>query len=106
VYWLGLSWLVLQRQLPWWVLPASALLNLATFFAYWQDKHAAQNGRWRIAEQTLHLWSLAGGWGGAWLAQEVLRHKSAKESFRAVYWVTVVGHCAAAVGGWWWLRAR
>ena len=105
VYGLGLTWLVLQRQVPWWVLPVSVLLNLGTFFAYWQDKHAAQKGRWRIKEDTLHLWSLAGGWGGAWIAQQVLRHKSSKASFRAAYWLTVMTHCAAALGIWWFLRS-
>jgi uncharacterized membrane protein YsdA (DUF1294 family)/cold shock CspA family protein len=103
VYALGLAWLVLQRQVPWWVLPASALLNVATFFAYWQDKYAAQRGRWRIKEDTLHLWSLAGGWGGAWFAQQVLRHKSVKASFRGVYGLTVVVHCGAVLGAWWYL---
>jgi uncharacterized membrane protein YsdA (DUF1294 family) len=39
-------------------------------------------GKWRIKEDTLHVWSLAGGWPGAWFAQQVLRHKSRKESFR------------------------
>jgi uncharacterized membrane protein YsdA (DUF1294 family)/cold shock CspA family protein len=104
LYGLGLTWLVLQRQLPWWVLPVSVLLNMATFFAYWQDKYAAQKGRWRIPENTLHLWSLAGGWGGAWFAQQVLRHKTVKASFRAAYWGTVMAHCAAALGIWWYLR--
>lgn len=105
-YGLGLAWLVWQRQAPLWMLPASLLLNLATFFAYWQDKHAAQNGRWRIKEDTLHLWSLAGGWAGAWFAQQALRHKSAKASFRATYWATVMAHCAAVAGFWWLSRAR
>jgi uncharacterized membrane protein YsdA (DUF1294 family)/cold shock CspA family protein len=104
-YGLGLTWLVWRKQLPWWVLPASVLLNLATFFAYWQDKYAAQQRRWRVKEETLHLWSLAGGWGGAWFAQQVLRHKSVKASFRAGYWSTVMIHCAAALGIWWFLRA-
>lgn len=97
----ALAWLVWQRQLPWWVLPASVLLNLATFFAYWQDKYAALNGRWRIQEDTLHLWGLAGGWGGAWFAQQVLRHKSVKTSFRTAYWATVMIHCSAVLGFWW-----
>jgi uncharacterized membrane protein YsdA (DUF1294 family)/cold shock CspA family protein len=104
-YGLGLTWLVWGRQLPWWVLPASALLNLAAFFAYWQDKYAAQKGRWRVKEETLHLWSLAGGWGGAWFAQQVLRHKSVKASFRVGYWSTVTIHCAAVLGIWWFSRA-
>jgi uncharacterized membrane protein YsdA (DUF1294 family) len=63
---------------------------------------AAQQGRWRIREDTLHFWSLAGGWAGAWFAQQVLRHKSRKASFLASYWGTVVLHCAALAGwlGW------
>lgn len=77
------------------------MLNLAAFFAYWQDKYAAQQRRWRIREETLHLWSLAGGWGGAWFAQQILRHKSVKASFRATYWSTVAIHCAGACGIWW-----
>jgi uncharacterized membrane protein YsdA (DUF1294 family)/cold shock CspA family protein len=103
-YGLGLIWLAWQRHVPWWVLPASFLLNLATFFAYWQDKFAAQQRQWRIKEDVLHLWSLAGGWVGAWVAQQVLRHKSTKVSFRTTYWVTVVIHCAGMLGIWWYWR--
>jgi uncharacterized membrane protein YsdA (DUF1294 family)/cold shock CspA family protein len=101
-YGLALLWLVWHRQVPWWVLPASFFVNAATFFAYWQDKHAAQTGRWRLSEQTLHLWSLAGGWGGAWIAQRVLRHKSLKASFRSSYFATVVTHCLLVSAIWWW----
>jgi uncharacterized membrane protein YsdA (DUF1294 family) len=104
-YGAALTWLVSQKQLPWWVLLASLSLNLVAFFAYWQDKHAAQQRRWRIKEDTLHFWSLAGGWGGAWFAQQVLRHKSAKASFRATYWTTVALHCAIALGIGWFSRA-
>lgn len=104
VYGLALTWIVWQRQAPWWILPASFMLNLATFFAYWQDKYAAQQRRWRIKEETLHLWSLAGGWGGAWFAQQILRHKSVKASFRAAYRATVAIHCVGACGIWWFSR--
>jgi uncharacterized membrane protein YsdA (DUF1294 family) len=78
-----------------WLLAASLALNLATFFLYAHDKHRAGRGGRRIPENTLHVWSLAGGWPGAWLAQQVLRHKSAKLSFRVVYWGTVALHCSA-----------
>ena len=105
-YGLAVAWLVWQGQLPWWVLLASLLLNLFAFFAYWQDKYAAQQGRWRIPENTLHLWSLAGGWGGAWVAQQVLRHKTSKASFRVTYRATVAVHCAGVLGLWWALRAH
>lgn len=74
-----------------------AVASLATFVAYWGDKAAAARGNWRTPENTLHLLALAGGWPGALLAQQVLRHKSAKASFRAVFWLTVVLNVAAFV---------
>jgi uncharacterized membrane protein YsdA (DUF1294 family) len=44
-------------------------------------------------KSTLHGLSLLGGWPGAMIAQQTLRHKSSKESFRAVFWITVVLNC-------------
>lgn len=64
-------------------------ISAVTFIAYALDKSAAQKGEWRTSEQTLHLLSLAGGWPGALLAQQVLRHKSSKQEFRSVFWFTV-----------------
>ena len=75
------------------------LLSLSALFIYGVDKSAAQAGRWRTAESTLHLLSLAGGWPGAWIAQRLFRHKVSKKSFMAVYWATVLAH-VAAVGAW------
>ena len=98
-----LLWAVWSRLIPFWILPASAGLNLATFFAYWHDKYAAGTGQWRTSEETLHFWSLAGGWGGAWVAQQVLRHKSSKESFLAVWWATAIFHCGGVVALLWGL---
>jgi uncharacterized membrane protein YsdA (DUF1294 family) len=43
----------------------------------------------------LHLLGLAGGWPGALIAQQMLRHKSKKASFLAVFWVTVLINCGA-----------
>jgi uncharacterized membrane protein YsdA (DUF1294 family) len=65
-------------------------LSLLAFLAYAFDKSAAVSGRWRIAEQTLHLVSLAGGWPGALLAQQLLRHKTSKQSFIFAFWLTVL----------------
>jgi|JI6StandDraft_1071083.scaffolds.fasta_scaffold51081_2 uncharacterized membrane protein YsdA (DUF1294 family) len=80
--------------MPWqpsfWIAAAYAAVSLLTFLIYAIDKSAARAGRWRTPKATLHLLALAGGWPGALLAQQWLRHKSAKRSFRAVFWVTVV----------------
>ena len=89
-------------------LPALALgvvpaLSLLTFCAYALDKNAAQTGRWRTKENTLHLFALTGGWPGAWAAQRLLRHKSSKQSFLTVYRVTVAIHCAAVLAWVFWL---
>lgn len=75
-----------------------ALASLVTFGLYWLDKRAAQEGRWRTPESTLHLCTLIGGWPGAVIAQRVLRHKTRKPAFRAVFWATLVINIAAA--GW------
>jgi uncharacterized membrane protein YsdA (DUF1294 family) len=60
------------------------------FIAYQRDKSKARSNQWRIREDTLHLWSLIGGWPGAALAQKLYHHKSKKRSFQAVYWATIV----------------
>jgi uncharacterized membrane protein YsdA (DUF1294 family)/cold shock CspA family protein len=89
------AWSVGSGRLPLGLVLAALLLSFVTFFAYWRDKSAAQRGAWRTPEQTLHLFGLLGGWPGAWFAHRLLRHKSRKPSFRAIYWGTVTAHCAA-----------
>ena len=69
--------------------------SLITFLAYAFDKAKAQRGEWRTQESTLHLLALLGGWPGAALAQQILRHKSKKAEFRGVFWFTVVVNTAA-----------
>ena len=72
--------------------------SLVTFFVYSMDKSAAKSGGWRTAETTLHGLSIIGGWPGAMIAQQTQRHKSKKERFRIVFWMTVVINCT--VFGW------
>ena len=83
------------------VVPAALLVypvaSPITFVGYAFDKSAAKKGRQRTPEVTLHLLSLLGGWPGAWVAQGVLRHKSRKQPFRTIFWVTVILNCAALV---------
>lgn len=65
-------------------------MSFLTFLAYWLDKNAAQNGNWRTPESTLHILSLLGGWPGALMAQQKFRHKTKKQPFKTIFWVTVV----------------
>ncbi|UPR36188.1 DUF1294 domain-containing protein [Vibrio cyclitrophicus] len=73
------------------------VVGLVTFFVYAKDKRAAINGNWRVPEKTLHILSVAGGWLGALIAQDKLRHKTQKQPFRAIYWLTVAMNVAAFV---------
>lgn len=73
------------------------IASLVTYVVYAIDKRAAVKGRWRIPEAQLHLLALIGGWPGAMVAQQTLRHKSKKPSFRFVFWITVVLNCAGTV---------
>lgn len=85
-------------RVPGWVAALYLVVSLVCFAAYAVDKFAATaNGR-RISENTLHLLGLAGGWPGAIVAQQLLRHKSSKVSFRSMFWVTVVMNVTAFVG--------
>lgn len=101
-----LLWAAWQQRLPVLALLAAPLLSALTFCFYWRDKYAAQRGAWRTPENTLHALSLLGGWPGAWIAQQVLRHKSRKTSFRLSYWATVVLHWAGLLAWLWWMPAR
>ncbi len=89
-----LLWCLVQGRLSPIMLVAGLLLNLVTFWAYWQDKHAAGQRAWRRSESSLHGMALAGGWPAAWWAQQLLRHKSRKPAFRSTYQATVVAHLA------------
>jgi uncharacterized membrane protein YsdA (DUF1294 family)/cold shock CspA family protein len=92
-------WLYVATRWP--VNPLSFALyggiSVLAFLAYGFDKAAARRRRWRTSESTLHLLGLAGGWPGALLAQQLLRHKSSKPSFIAVFWLTVTANIAAFV---------
>lgn len=81
------------------------IASAATFVAYGWDKLKAARGGWRVAEQTLHLMELLGGWPGALLGQSVFRHKRSKRSYMRVFWVIVGLHVVGwGVGLWCWVR--
>lgn len=80
---------------PVWVAPIYVLVSVITFCVYASDKSKAQRRQWRTPEGTLHVLAIVGGWPGALLAQQLLRHKSTKAEFRSVFWGTVVLNLAA-----------
>ncbi|WDE07239.1 DUF1294 domain-containing protein [Thalassomonas viridans] len=73
------------------------LLSLCTFSLYAFDKSRAKKGEWRIKEKHLHLLALAGGWPGALTAQQLLRHKSLKPSFRRGLVLTVLVNISVVI---------
>ena len=89
---------VLIHKIPLVILCIYLSASVITFFAYAIDKSSAKNNRWRTRESTLHLFSLIGGWPGALLAQKKLHHKSKKEEFQFIFWVSVIINCFAL--GW------
>ncbi len=84
---------VFLEKIPVWVGVLYFVVSLFTFAVYAKDKSAAKKGTWRTPESTLHLLSLSGGWPGALVAQQKLRHKSSKQSFRFVFWLTLLLNC-------------
>lgn len=89
---------VVAGKLPLAILGVYLAASVLAFVTYAIDKSAAVNNQWRIAENTLHLFGLLGGWPGALAAQRMFRHKSSKPSFQGMFWVTVVLNCCAF--GW------
>jgi len=90
-----LYYLFASKRIPLELVCLYAIMSVAEFLMYAKDKNAAEWGKWRTAESTLHALSLIGGWPGATIAQSFLRHKSKKISFRITYWITVVANCGA-----------
>lgn len=80
------------------LLPLYLVASLFTYLMFAWDKQAALSGNWRTSENTLHLLSLIGGWPGALWAQYLLRHKSRKQPFKSILWVTIVFNICVLIG--------
>jgi len=87
--------LVISQKLPWLILYLYLMLSITSFVFYRMDKIAAQQRYWRTPESALHLMSLFCGWPGALIAQQTLRHKSSKLSFRIKFILTMLINLAA-----------
>lgn len=79
-----------------WMLLVYPAMSVVAYLLYARDKLAALRGQWRVPESTLHFAELLGGWPGAFLAQETMRHKTVKGSYRLVFWLIVVLHMGLA----------
>jgi uncharacterized membrane protein YsdA (DUF1294 family)/cold shock CspA family protein len=84
-----------QAPMGWFLLYLA--LSGVTFALYAIDKAQAARDGHRVPEPRLHLLALVGGWPGALLAQQFLRHKTAKASFLRGFWITVVLNVAAFI---------
>ena len=91
----AVAWSVSAYNIPIQILYLYLAASSFTFLVYAKDKWAARRNRWRTQESTLHTLALIGGWPGALIAQQVLRHKSRKDAFQFAFWATVVLNCAA-----------
>ena len=80
------------------------VVSILTYLLYADDKSRAKQNMWRTPEQTLHLFELAGGWIGGFLAQQTLRHKSQKPTYQSIFWLIVTIHHIAWF--WWFLFGR
>ncbi|MBT2788285.1 MULTISPECIES: DUF1294 domain-containing protein [unclassified Halomonas] len=75
-----------------------AVMSVIAYITYAIDKKAAIKNRRRVSEKSLHLLGIVGGWPGALLAQQQLRHKTQKTAFQVTFWLTVVVNLVCA--GW------
>jgi uncharacterized membrane protein YsdA (DUF1294 family) len=50
-----------------------------------------------VSENALLWTGLLGGWPGAIVAQQLLRHKTQKASFRSAFWMSVVANVVVFV---------
>lgn len=73
-----------------WMALGYVVMSCVSALVYVFDKDAAERGLWRVSEETLHVIDVLGGWPGAILVQQLLRHKTAKMAFRVVFWTSVI----------------
>lgn len=72
-------------------------MSTLSYLLYGWDKAAAQNGGSRTPESHLHMADLLGGWPGALVAQQQFHHKTVKQPFQFVFWLTTLLNLAACV---------
>jgi len=78
-----------------------SIMSVLSWTATWHDKRRAERGGQRVAERTMHVLELLGGWPGSFLARRRFRHKTRKTSFRVLSWLCTVTHVAVVAGIAW-----
>ena len=86
----GIALAAFTGAVPVLVAIAYGVVSAISYFMYLFDKGAAGAGGQRTPESSLHLADLLGGWPGALIAQQQFRHKTIKQPFQLVFWVTVI----------------
>lgn len=99
---LGLAAATALGFIPFVLTAAYFVLSTVSYAMYALDKAAAGRDARRTPENSLHLADLLGGWPGALIAQRQFRHKTIKQPFQAVFWITVALNLA---GAWWLLSS-
>lgn len=95
---------VLWGHLPAWAAWTLLGLSVIAFTLHGWDKWRAKNAGRRVPETVLHLFELLGGWPGALVGRHLFRHKTAKVSYRLVFWLCVLTN-VAVLGGLIWYGA-
>lgn len=80
----GIASLWTAHSLAMWFL----LTNLLTLIIYGVDKMAARKNGRRVPEFTLLAFGFLGGWCGAYVGQQLFRHKTRKQPFKTYFVVS------------------
>ena len=97
IFMFGLLLSYLKFLLPTWIFVLYTSTSVISVVMYIIDKSNAKRGEQRIPEIMLHLIAIIGGWPGAAIAQQTLRHKNRKQSFQVGFWLTVLFNLACFV---------
>ncbi|WP_247718032.1 DUF1294 domain-containing protein [Qipengyuania proteolytica] len=68
------------------------IANFVAFMLFGYDKTQAENGGWRIREDTFVLWVMLGGLGGALAGRALFRHKTRKAGFSEKLWTGAIAN--------------
>jgi uncharacterized membrane protein YsdA (DUF1294 family) len=83
---------------PYQLVAIYAVMSVISAALYFDDKRLAKTGGWRTSEARLHAIDLACGIIGGLLAQQIFRHKTAKQPFVAITWLIAAAHGLLLVG--------